>query len=92
MNEPAGEPSAPSLRAALAAGRFAVTAEIGVPRGVDRDAIGRSVAPLRGWVDAVNVTDNPSAHVQLGSLAGCLLAAEAGLEPVMQLTCRDRIE
>jgi methylenetetrahydrofolate reductase (NADPH) len=79
-----------SLREALAAGQFAVTAEIGVPRGADRDAIGRSVAPLRGWVDAVNVTDNPSAHVQLSSLAGCLLAAEAGVEPVMQLTCRDR--
>ncbi len=79
-----------NLRAALAAGRFAVTAEIRVPRGIDRGAIGRTVAPLRGWVDAVNVTDNPSAHVQLGSLAGCLLAAEAGVEPVMQLTCRDR--
>jgi methylenetetrahydrofolate reductase (NADPH) len=79
-----------SLRAALEAGRFAVTAEIAVPRGVDRAAIGRVVTPLRGWVDAVNVTDNPSAHVQLSSLAGCLLAAEAGIEPVMQLTCRDR--
>jgi methylenetetrahydrofolate reductase (NADPH) len=62
-----------SLRGALAAGRFAVTAEIAVPRGVDRAAIGRSVGLLRGWVDAVNVTDN-----------------EAGVEPVMQLTCRDR--
>lgn len=79
-----------SLRGALASGRFAVTAEIGPPRGADREAIGRAAAQLRGWVDAVNVTDNPGAHVQLGSLAGCLLAAEAGLEPVMQLTCRDR--
>ncbi len=90
MTGPTSDPPAPGLRAALAAGRFAVTAEIGVPRGVDRAAIGRAVTPLRGWVDAVNVTDNPSAHVQLGSLAGCLLAAEAGVEPVMQLTCRDR--
>lgn len=79
-----------SLHGALAEGRFAVTAEIGPPRGADRDAVGRAAAHLRGWVDAVNVTDNPGAHVQLGSLAGCLLAAEAGLEPVMQLTCRDR--
>jgi len=86
----ATEPSAPGLRGALESGRFAVTAEIGLPRGVDREAIGRAAAHLRGWVDAVNVTDNPSAHVQLGSLAGCVLAAEAGLEPVMQLTCRDR--
>jgi methylenetetrahydrofolate reductase (NADPH) len=78
------------LRAAIAEGRFAVTAEIGPPRGADRAAIGRSAAHLRGWVDAANVTDNQGAHVRLSSLAGCLLAAEAGVEPVMQLTCRDR--
>jgi 5,10-methylenetetrahydrofolate reductase len=79
-----------SLRGALAAGRFAVTAEIGPPRGVDRAAIARSAAFLRGWVDAANITDNQSAHVRLSSLAGCVLTAEAGVEPVMQLTCRDR--
>ncbi len=79
-----------SLRGALASGRFAVTAEIGPPRGVDRASIGRSAALLRGWVDAANVTDNQSAHVRLSSLAGSVLTAEAGVEPVMQLTCRDR--
>ncbi|NMH81246.1 methylenetetrahydrofolate reductase [Pseudonocardia xinjiangensis] len=83
-------PAARGLRGALAAGRFAVTAEIGPPRGVDRTAITRSAALLRGWVDAANVTDNQGAHVRLSSLAGSLLAAEAGVEPVMQLTCRDR--
>jgi methylenetetrahydrofolate reductase (NADPH) len=84
----AGEPR--SLRAALAAGRFAVTAEIAVPHGVDRNAIARSCALLRGHVDAANITDNPSAHIQLSSLAGSVLTAAAGVEPVMQLTCRDR--
>jgi len=79
-----------SLRAALEAGRFAVTAEIGPPRGVDPDAIARKAALLRGWVDAANITDNQGAHVRLSSLAGSLLAADAGVEPVMQLTCRDR--
>jgi methylenetetrahydrofolate reductase (NADPH) len=79
-----------SLRGALRSGRFAVTAEIGPPRGADRTRIARSAALLRGWVDAANITDNPSAHVQLSSLAGSLLTAEAGVEPVMQLTCRDR--
>ncbi len=79
-----------SLRAALAAGRFAVTAEIGPPHGADPDAVARAAAPLHGWVDAANVTDNPSAHVQVGSLAGCVLAAAAGIEPVLQMTCRDR--
>jgi methylenetetrahydrofolate reductase (NADPH) len=83
-------PAARGLRGALASGRFAVTAEIGPPRGVDRVAITRSAALLRGWVDAANVTDNQGAHVRLSSLAGSLLAAEAGVEPVMQLTCRDR--
>ena len=79
-----------SLRATLATGRFAVTAEIGPPRGADPVAIARAAAHLRGWVDAANVTDNQSAHVRLSSFAGSLLAARAGVEPVMQLTCRDR--
>lgn len=78
------------LRAALAAGRFAVTAEIGPPRGADAAAVVRKARLLRGWVDAANVTDNQGAHVRLSSLAGSLLAAEGGVEPVMQLTCRDR--
>ncbi|WP_198962085.1 methylenetetrahydrofolate reductase [Pseudonocardia sp. MH-G8] len=78
------------LRAALAAGRFAVTAEIGPPRGADAAAVDRKAALLRGWVDAANVTDNQGAHVRLSSLAGSVLALRAGVEPVMQLTCRDR--
>jgi methylenetetrahydrofolate reductase (NADPH) len=78
------------LRGRLDAGQFAVTAEIGPPRGADPAAIRRKVVPLRGWVDAVNITDNAGAHVRMASWAGCLLAAEAGVEPVMQLTCRDR--
>jgi methylenetetrahydrofolate reductase (NADPH) len=79
-----------SLREAVAAGRFAVTAEIGPPRGADPGAVTRKAALLRGWVDAANITDNQGAHVRLSSLAGSVLAARAGVEPVMQLTCRDR--
>ncbi|MGH3752857.1 MAG: methylenetetrahydrofolate reductase [Pseudonocardiaceae bacterium] len=78
------------LRRALESGRFVVTAEIGPPRGADPGAIGSKADLLRGWVDAANVTDNQSAHVRLSSLAGSLLAHAAGVEPVMQLTCRDR--
>ena len=78
------------LRGRLEAGQFAVTAEVGPPRGADSAGVHRKVAPLRGWVDAVNITDNAGAHVRMASWAGCLLAAEAGIEPVMQLTCRDR--
>jgi methylenetetrahydrofolate reductase (NADPH) len=90
VNAPPQLRTAGGLRGALAAGRFAVTAEIGPPRGVDPHSVRQSAAFLRGWVDAANVTDNQGAHVRLSSLAGSLLAAEAGVEPVMQLTCRDR--
>ncbi len=79
-----------TLREAIASGRFVVTAEIGPPRGVDPDAIRRSAGLLRGWVDAANITDNQGAHVRLSSMAGSVLAAAAGVEPVMQLTARDR--
>jgi methylenetetrahydrofolate reductase (NADPH) len=83
-----GQPGA--LRRRLAAGRFAVTAEIGPPRGADTAPVARKAALLRGWVDAVNITDNQSAAVRLSSLAGSLAALAAGVEPIMQLTCRDR--
>ncbi len=74
----------------LAAGEFAVTAEIGPPRGADTAPVARKAAYLRGFVDAVNITDNQSAAVRLSSLAGSLAALAAGVEPIMQLTCRDR--
>jgi len=80
----------PSLRQRLEAGQFAVTAEIGPPRGADTAPVVRKAAHLRGWVDAVNITDNQSAAVRLSSLAGSLAAMSAGVEPIMQLTCRDR--
>ncbi len=79
-----------ALRSRLASGQVVVTAEVGPPRGADPDAIGAKAGPLRGWVDAVNVTDNPGASVRMCSLAGSVLALAAGVEPVMQLTCRDR--
>ena len=82
--------SGTGLRARLDAGGFAVTAELGPPRGADPGALLRKLAPLRGWVDAVNITDNAGAQVRMASWAGSLLAAQAGIEPVMQLTCRDR--
>jgi methylenetetrahydrofolate reductase (NADPH) len=86
------DPTAPGggLRTALASGRFVVTAEIGPPRGADPAAITRKAELLRGWVDAANVTDSQGANVRLSSLAGSILAQRAGVEPVMQLTCRDR--
>jgi methylenetetrahydrofolate reductase (NADPH) len=79
-----------TFRRRLESGQFAVTAEIGPPRGAALAPVAQKAAALRGWVDAVNITDNQSAAVRLSSLAGSVAAASAGVEPIMQLTCRDR--
>ena len=79
-----------SLRDRLTSGSFAVTAEISPPRGASMDPITATAALLRDWVDAVNVTDNQGSNVRLASWAGSLAVLQAGLEPVMQMTCRDR--
>lgn len=79
-----------ALGSALAEGRFVVTAEIGPPRDADPEAVTRKAGLLRGCVDAVNITDNQGANVRMSSLAASLIASQAGVEPVMQLTCRDR--
>jgi methylenetetrahydrofolate reductase (NADPH) len=79
-----------SLRERLAAGGFAVTAEISPPRGASTAKITEAAGPLKDWVDAVNVTDNQGSNVRLASWAGSLALLEKGIEPVMQMTCRDR--
>jgi methylenetetrahydrofolate reductase (NADPH) len=84
------DPHIASFRVSLERGGFTVTAEIGPPRGADTGAITRKVSHLRGWVAAVNITDNQGASVRLSSWAGSLAAMVAGVEPIMQMTCRDR--
>ena len=79
-----------SLRERLASGSFAVTAEISPPRGASTSKITETAAQLKDWVDAVNVTDNQGSNVRLASWAGSLAVQGAGLDPVMQMTCRDR--
>ena len=79
-----------NLREKLAAGKFVVTCEVGPPKGVDITDMKRSAERVRGKVDAVNVTDQQSSVMRLGSLAGCVLLRQWGLEPVLQMTCRDR--
>jgi methylenetetrahydrofolate reductase (NADPH) len=78
------------LRDALRERRFAVTAELSPPRSADPNAIRKGARVLHDWVDAANVTDNQGAMVRLSSLAGCVLALDEDVEPVMQLQCRDR--
>ena len=78
------------MRTVLEAGKFAITAEVGPLKGTDVDEIEEVAELLRGRVDAANVTDQQSSVMRLGSLATCHLLKERGLEPVFQMTCRDR--
>ena len=78
------------LAALLEQGRFVVTGELVPPRSPDPESVRRLARQLRGRVDAVNVTDNAAARVAMSPLAAAMLAAGEGLEPVLQLTCRDR--
>ncbi|TET38556.1 MAG: 5,10-methylenetetrahydrofolate reductase [Dehalococcoidia bacterium] len=79
-----------NLSEALKSGKFVVTAEIGPPKGVDIEEMLGDAELFRGRVDAINVTDQQSSVMRLGSLATCHLLKERGLEPVFQMTCRDR--
>jgi len=79
-----------SLEEAFKSGKFAVTAEVGPPKGVDIEEMLKDAELLRGRVDAINVTDQQSSVMRLGSLVTCHLLKERGLEPVFQITCRDR--
>jgi len=79
-----------SLQPLFAAGKFVVTAEIGPLKGTDVTEIGEVAELLRGRIDATNVTDQQSSVMRLGSLATAHLLKEKGLDPVFQMTCRDR--
>ena len=79
-----------SLQPLFEAGKFVVTAEIGPLKGTDTSEIEEAAELLRGKVDATNVTDQQSSVMRLGSLAVCYLLKEKGLDPVFQITCRDR--
>jgi methylenetetrahydrofolate reductase (NADPH) len=79
-----------SLSDRLAAGKFTITSELSPVRGASAEAMKERARLLIGWVDAVNLTDNQGAHVRMSSWAAAIAAREAGLEPIMQMTCRDR--
>jgi len=78
------------LKKALESGQFVVTGEIGPPKGVALDRCLHDAEMLREHVTAINVTDLQSAVMRIGSLAVSAKLVERGLEPVYQLTCRDR--
>ena len=79
-----------NLQRVLSEGKFAVTAEIGPPKGSDPEKITKKGKIIKGYADAFNVTDNQTAVVRMSSIAGSCILLEMGLEPIMQITCRDR--
>ena len=78
------------LARVLKAGHFAVAAELSPPRGVNLEAIQRDAQTLKEYADAVNVTDNQAASVRMASIPVSGLLVRQGVEPVAQMTCRDR--
>jgi len=79
-----------NLEAVLKAGHFAITGELGPPRGSNVEVVKKKAEPLKGMVDAVNITDNQTAVVRMSSWATSLLVIKEGLEPNFQMVCRDR--
>jgi methylenetetrahydrofolate reductase (NADPH) len=82
--------SGSNLEKVLSAGKFAVTGELGPPRGGNAEAIKEKAQHLKGMVDAVNITDNQTAVVRMASWAASVLLMKEGLEPNYQMVCRDR--
>ena len=71
-------------------GEFVVSAEVGPPKGIHIDGLLEEAKAHLSGITAVNVTDNQSSVMRLGSLATCKALLDAGLTPIYQLTCRDR--
>ena len=79
-----------NLQAVLESGEFAVTCELGPPRVPDADDVLKKAGLLRGYVDAASCTDNQGAVLKMANWGAAVLCRQAGLEPIMQLSCRDR--
>jgi methylenetetrahydrofolate reductase (NADPH) len=82
--------SGSNLERVLRAGHFAVTGELGPPQSADGEVIRNKAKLLKGFVDAVNLTDNQTAVVRISSIGSGTILVREGLEPVIQMTCRDR--
>jgi methylenetetrahydrofolate reductase (NADPH) len=79
-----------NLEKILEAGKFAVTSEIGPPKSADANVIRKKCGMMKGFVDAANITDNQTAIVRLSSIAAANILLQEGIEPVAQMTVRDR--
>jgi 5,10-methylenetetrahydrofolate reductase len=78
------------LREKILKGDFVITAELTPPKGPETFNLIKKLEELKNVVDAVNFTDNPSAKLFMCSMAACKLSLDVGVEPVLQMTCRDR--
>ena len=87
---PSPKPNAGQLERAIASGRFVITAEVTPPVSCNAQDLLDKALPLKGLADAVNVTDGAGARAHLGALAAATILQQNGVEPVLQLTCRDR--
>ena len=79
-----------TLREKLESNHFVITAEVCPPKGCDCGEFMDKARSLKGLVDAINVTDNQGANVRISPLAPAALLTREGIEPILQLTCRDR--
>jgi len=79
-----------TLKEKIESKRFVLCAELGPPQSCDGDVIRKKSAYFKGYVDAANITDNQTALVRLSSIASAKILLEEGVEPIIQMTCRDR--
>jgi len=79
-----------NLEKVLEDGKFAVTAEIGPPQSANPETLIHHAKMLKGYAEAFNLTDNQTAVVRLSSIAAAAIVMKEGIEPVIQMTCRDR--
>ena len=78
------------LHKKLSEGVFVYTAETTPPDASDKETLLKKILPLKGYVDAINVTDSPGAKVHMSSLTASIILAQNGIDPILQLTVRDR--
>ena len=83
-------PSPAPFAERLRARRFVMTAEVAPPVSCDPQDLLRKAVPLRGLADAVNITDGAGARAHMGALAAAAILIDAGIEPILQITCRDK--
>ena len=79
-----------NLEKLLETGKFVVTGELGPPKSADGETVRKKAQILKGFIDAVNITDNQTAIVRMSSIAAAVIVQEVGIEPVIQVVTRDR--